>query len=134
MDRWRICGGILWLLEVAESHPQEIYADFRSLYNISFEDVGKTISWKEAIYLTSILLINPESWLQKAKNGWKHPASYEWMMLADLIDVTIRANSKKKTKPVQRPWPDPNQSKIGGNKKQSRADVLKKLKRMNPKE
>jgi len=132
---WRSgSGGILWLLELAESYPNEIHADFRSRYHISFEDVGGEVSWREAIYLTNMLLMDPESWLQKSKNGWKHPASYEWMLLAELVDITIRANSKKKTKPIQRPWPDENQSKIGGSTKLSKADVLNRLKKMNPKE
>jgi len=44
------------------------------------------------------------------------------------------ANSKKKPKPYPTPWPDPNINKLRPKKPQSRADVIKQLRRMNPKE
>lgn len=71
--------------------------------------------------------------LQAAKNGWKHPVSYEWMLAAELFDLTTAINSKKKVKPFTRPWPDPKAIR-SGKSLQSRPDVLRNLERMNPKE
>ena len=133
MDRRNFCGGILWLLELAESHPSEIRADFRSLYNISWDDVGSTISWLEALHLTKMLIRDPKSWVQAAKSGWKYPVSQEWMLLAELFDLTHQINSKNKVKPLARPWPDPHSQRIG-KAELSRADILRNLDRMNQKE
>lgn len=133
MDRRNFCGGILWLLELAESHPSEIRADFRSRYNISWDDVGSTVSWLEALHLVNMLIRDPSSWVQASKNGWKYPVSNEWMLLAELFDLTHQVNSKNKVKPLVRPWPDPNSKRVG-NAKHSRADILRNLDRMNKKE
>ena len=133
MDWRNFCGGILWLLEIAESHPSEIRADFRSRYNLSWDDVGKTVSWLEALHLTNMLMRDPASWVQASKNGWKYPVSQEWMLLAELFDLTHQINSKNKVKPLARPWPDPNSKRVG-KAQHSRADVLRNLDRMNKKE
>jgi hypothetical protein len=119
-------------LELAEAHPAEIRADFRTQFHISFDDVGKTVSWIETIYLVSMLMRNPESWLQAAHNDWKYPVDHNYMMLAELFDLTMRANSKNKPKPMPRPWPDANTQRVG-KPVHSREDVLRNLERMNPK-
>jgi hypothetical protein len=77
---------------------------------------------------------NPNSHLQAAMNDWKHPVSYEWILLSHIFDLLAMANSKKKPKPYPTPWPDPNVNKLKPTKAQSRSDVLKQLRRMNPKE
>lgn len=134
MDRWGWHGGIFWLLDLADAHPAELYADFRSQYGVSFAEVGHSVSYGEAVYLVKALLNNPTSLLNKAHNDWKYPVSYEWMLLAELLDLTIRVNSKNKTKPIERPWPKENSGRLGGKSKQRRVDVIRSLQRMNPKE
>jgi hypothetical protein len=130
---WRFAGGILWLLELAESHPSEIRADFRSHFSFSFDDVGRGVTYFEALHLVRILLRDPASWLQAARSGWKNPTSSEWMLLAELFDLTHQVNSKKKVKPIPRPWLKSNAVK-SGKAAHSRSTVLKNLERMNPKE
>jgi hypothetical protein len=125
-----ILGGILWLLEVGEKFPAEIRADFRSLYGLSFESVGKECSWVEGVHLTLMLLKNPESWLQAAHNDWKYPVSHEWMMLAELFDLTHKGLSKK-AKPLKRPWKSANENTIG-KPTRSRAVIEARLGKMNP--
>lgn len=132
MDRRRVCGGILRLLEVAEDYPAEIRADFRKHYGISFDDVGKSVTWLEAVALTSVLMRDPESWLAAAMGGWKHPVSREWMVMAELFDLTFKVNSKK-AKPLPRPWPSGDSKKIGETKL-PRDKVIAILDKMNPKE
>lgn len=113
MDPRRARGGIVRVLELAEKHPAEIRADFRTLYNVSFDDVGNKVKWLEAIYLVSMLMRNPESWLQAAVNGWKYPVDNNYMLLAETYDLLVRVNSKNRPKPIPRPWPDNNKTKIG---------------------
>lgn len=67
-------------------------------------------------------------------NGWKHPASFEWMMLAQLTDITLAVNSKNPPKPVQRPWPEQGAKRIGGDTTIPQAEVRKILDAMRPKE
>jgi hypothetical protein len=85
------------------------------------------------LHLVNILLADSSSWLQAAKSGWKFPVSSEWMLLAELFDLTHQVNSKNKVKPLQRPWPNANAERLG-KAKHSRADIIRNLERMNKKE
>lgn len=67
-------------------------------------------------------------------NGWRHPASFEWMMLAQLTDITVAANSKNAPKPMPRPWPDKDTTRIGGETDITPSEVRKILDAMKPKE
>jgi hypothetical protein len=101
---------------------------------LSFEEAGLTYSWGEAAYLTAALMLKPDSMLQAAKNGWKYPATYEWMIIAELVDLTLKVNSKNgKAKPIDRPWPTGNNERIGKTDL-PREEVIARLNRMNPKE
>jgi hypothetical protein len=56
------------------------------------------------------------------------------MLLAQLTDITLAANSKGKPKPMPRPWPDKNTTRIGGNTTIPQSEILQILNRMRPKE
>ena len=133
MDSRRTRGGIVRVLELAEKHPAEIRADFRTLYNVSFDDVGGKVKWIEAIYLVSMLMRNPQSWLQAAVNGWKYPVDNAYMMLAETYDLLARVNSKNKPKPIPRPWPDTNKTKIGSTTR-TREEIEARLNSSKPKD
>ena len=107
--------------------------DFRSRFNTSFEDIGTRMSWLEAVYLVSVLMRDPSSWLQAATSEWTHPVSRDWIVATHTYDLLAAVNSKK-PKPYPTPWPAQNTKKLGSAKGQSRTDVLKNLERMNPKE
>jgi hypothetical protein len=109
-------------------------SDFRTQFQLSAFELGKSISWLEGIYLVSSLMANPSSHLQAAINDWKHPVSYEWIVLSHIFDLLAMSNSKKKPKPYPTPWPNPNVNRLKPNKPQNRPEVLKQLRRMNPKE
>jgi hypothetical protein len=101
---------------------------------LSIEEIGKTITWLEAIWLVSVLLRDPSSWTQAAKNDWDYPVDRNWIIGSQTFDLLAMVNSKKKPKPYPTPWPDSNTNRLRPKKAQTRSNVLDKLKRMNPKE
>lgn len=132
MDSGRTYGGTLRLLELIEAHPAEITYDFRSRFQIGLEEIGDRISYLEAIYLASVLLRDPSSWLQAAVNDWKFPVSREWQVSVHTYDLHAAVNSKNKPKPYPTPWPEDGTQKIGSTRNKTREDVLKQLAKMNP--
>jgi hypothetical protein len=127
-------GGSLKLRELIWEHTSEFAYDFRTKFGLSYLEIGATITWLEVMHLVSMLLRDPTSWLQTAVRGWKHPVDYEWIVAANTFDLLARANSgKKKPKPYPTPWAV-KEDKLRPKYKQSRSDVIAKLKLMNPKE
>ena len=80
------------------------------------------MSWGEALRLVAVLAADPSSHLAASINEWKHPRSPEWLVLADLFDVTAQAHFQK-PKPYPRPYRDPN-AKHHGRTDLHRADVI----------
>jgi hypothetical protein len=113
MDSRFNTGGILWLRELTEKHPAEITADFRSRYNLSIENAGVEYSYREATYLTFMLLKDTSSWLSAAYNKWDYPASKEYLMQLTTFDLLHTVNSKKKPKPLNRPYKTEEETKKG---------------------
>lgn len=105
---WRfgaLTGGLIGLARIGREHPGPVRADFRQLYSVSWDDIGtKRLSYREAFWLVRQLTRNPESLLSASITGWKHPVSFEWMVLAELVDLTVKVNSKRQVKPFPRPW------------------------------
>lgn len=127
-------GGICKLLDLIQEHPAELTFDFRSRFALSLQDIGKTITYMEAIYLASVLLKDPSSWTQAAKNDWDYPVDRNWIISSHAYDLLAMVNSKKKPKPYPRPWPDANVNRLRPKKAQRRVEVLEKLRLMNPKD
>jgi len=132
LDTGCTSGGICRVRELIADHAPEAAYDFRTRFNISIFEIGKTISWLETILLVAVLMRDTSSWLHTAHAKWDYPVSREWIAQAHTFDLLAAINSKKKAKPYPAPWPDPNLSKIGSGTKNSRAREL--LARMNPKE
>lgn len=99
-----ITGGIYWLRELIDKHPAEITADFRSRYHLSIEEAGETYSYKEAVYLTYMLLRDTSTWLFSVEHKWDYPASKEYLLDMATYDLLLAANSKRKPKPLKRPY------------------------------
>lgn len=133
LDAGCVTGGIARLLELIEEHPAEFAYDFRARFHLSAEDIGISISYREACLLTTILLRDPDSWLQAKQAGWKYPVSREWIVAAHTYDLTARVNSKNKPKPYPNPFPERDTARVGKTTK-TRAEVRKILDWMNPKE
>lgn len=104
-----ILGGILWLFELIEEHRPEFAFDFRTKFNLSIEDLGKTYTYREAFLLTAVLMRDTTSWVQAAVNEWRFPASPEWIMQVQSFDAFVAVNSKN-PKPTPMPWQAPIRS------------------------
>lgn len=77
------------------------------------EDVGgKAMGWGEAIRLTHVLLRDPASHIHAAAARWKHPATREFFLLADIFDAAAQ-HTYKKPKPYPRPYPDGSKKTFG---------------------
>ena len=117
-------------------YPAELAYDFRSRFGISVDEIGASVSYLETIYLTAILMRDPSSWLSSAKQGWKHPASREWIVVQDLYNLTMAINSSKKQKlhTYPTPWEKSKGRKVGNTGERSQEEILARLEKMNPKE
>lgn len=133
MDSGSAAGGILKLRELIEEHPAEVAYDFRTRFALSFEDIGQTITWMEAVLLMSVLTKDPSSWFGSARMGWEYPVSREWILLAHTYELQVGIATRKAPKPYPSPWKSDNQNQLG-KRNQRRDHVLAKLEQMNPKE
>jgi len=135
VDRRRTRGGILKLRELIEEHPAELAYDFRSRFGLSFQEIGKSITYLEAILLVSVLMRDPSSWIVATHSGWEYPVSREWIVNSHTYDLLAMANSGKGKKPKPYPNPFPDKSQVRSGKTDlSRIEVLAVLNKMNPKE
>lgn len=130
---WR--GGSIKVLEYLQDHPQELAYDFRHKFQVSIDDVGGTVSLREAALLISMLLHETDSWFQATLSEWKYPVTREWIVAAHTYDLIATVNSKKTPKPYPTPWLPDNVKRVGGKSKNlSNAEVLRRLDIMNAKE
>lgn len=58
-----------------------------------------------------MLLKDTTSWLQAAYNKWDYPASKEYLMQLETFDLLAIVNSKRKPKPVKRPFKTKDEQK-----------------------
>lgn len=77
--------------------------------------------WLEVCALVGVLMQDPTSWLQAARNKWQHPIDYNWTISAATYDLLAQVNSKRKPKPWPRPWADNRQTKGNKVRKDARA-------------
>ena len=107
---WRNAGGIPELARRLKKHERALAYDCRTILHVSLFD----IELRELFLLLPMLVREPTGWLHAELANWDRPSTYEWAALADLLDVTMAANSRKRPKPVKRPWDKAN--RIGGKK------------------
>lgn len=136
LDTGSAAGGILKLLEIAGDYPSEIAYDFRSRFQLSYQEIGVSVSYEEACYLVAVLLRDTSSWLCAAKSSWTYPVSRDWIVTQDLYNLTLLINSNRKKKPQMypTPWEQNKGKKVGNTKGRSQAEIIKRLEQMNPKE
>lgn len=119
-------GGILQLLELIEEHPVEAARDFREKFHIPIGEIGRTVTYGEAVLLASSLMRDPTSWLQASSAGWEHPTSWGAIILYDLFDLQLRSKLKNAADfhSYPRPW-NTSRRRSNLNARQARA-ILKK--------
>jgi hypothetical protein len=121
-------GGIIAVLQILEDYKHAFTYDFRARFGLGLNCLGDTVPWAEVVSLVSVLMSDPTSWLQTAKNSWQHPISYEWTIAAATYDLLAQVNSKKKPKPWPRPWGEPNTVRKGRNARRDARAILTKAK------
>lgn len=133
VDSGCISGGILKLRELISEHPAELTYDFRSRFQLSLDEIGATVTWREAVLLVSVLVRDPSSWTQTVWSGWSYPVTREWIVSAHTFDLLAAANSRKgsKPKPYPNPFPDQDVTRTGKTDR-TPEEVRKILAWMNP--
>lgn len=95
-------GGILWLLDLIDTHRGAFEYDFRTRFREPLTIITESMGWGEALRLARILLADPSSAVAAAREGWKYPISREALIAMDLFDLTVMAHSDpKKGRPKQ---------------------------------
>lgn len=104
-------GGIAALVELIDGHTSAFVYDWRHRFGLSLRDATETApDWWETLHLAHELVGDPSSHVAAALAGWSRPWPAEAWVLADLVDVTIRANTPRRAiKP--KPYPRPNDNK-----------------------
>lgn len=69
--------------------------------------IGQSMSWGEAWRLTQVLIRDTSSHVCAAVQGWDGPRSREWLLIADLFDLTHAVNSRRTPTPYPRPGDAP---------------------------
>lgn len=115
-------GGILTLLALIEEHHDPLVYDWRSRFGLSLRDVFTgAVEWPEAIALTKELCRDSSSHTCASLGEWDYPISRESLILADLADLFIQANSDRK-KGNPKPYPRPFE--VDGQGQRSRKPLV----------
>lgn len=134
LDKWSAAGGSLKLLDLIREHPAEFAFDFRSKFQLSYLAIGDSVSYLEAIYLTSILMKDTSSWVGSKLAKWTYPVTREWIITQDLYNLTYAIASKKLPKPYPTPWKQKGEKSLGKIGGRTQQEILDRLEKMNPKE
>lgn len=119
------------LAGLISEHVSAFEYDWRTRFGTPLTAVFRPTSeggmtWREAWSLTEQLLTDPSSRVFAAVAGWDYPWPRETFVLADLIDVTRRANMRKGSKFV--PYPRPtSKSRVRSKRPLISQAVLKRL-------
>ena len=84
------------------------------------------MSLGEAYRLTALLASDPGTRVFAAVNAWQHPASREWLVLAQIRDSTEYGRVGRKAEPLRRPWDAPPK-RIGAGSRYSSAQMRELL-------
>jgi hypothetical protein len=128
MDTGSPTGGILEVLQILEDYKHAFTYDFRARFGLGLDALGESVPWSEVVSLVSVLMADPTSWLQTAKNKWQHPISYDWTIAAATYDLLATVNSKRKPKQWPRPWGEPDRVRKGHKPRRDARAILQKAK------
>lgn len=74
-----------------------------------------------------MLFRNTASWIHAREAKWEHPVTPEWILAKHTFDLLARVNSEKPPPEYPAPWISRKTTT-----EQSREDVIRRLKLMNP--
>lgn len=127
MDARSLPGGILWLFDLIERARPELSYDLRHYLNISINELGHSVPYREAVDLIAMLRRNPTSYVHATEEGWTFPVSFEWIILKHSFDLLAKVNSESEPTPYPAPWDN-----AGRPQPMSREEVEAVLRKMNP--
>lgn len=93
-----------------DAHRGAFEHDWRARFSLPLSEVGKSMSWGEALRLTERLLTDSSSFVAASVAGWDHPLSHQSIVLMNLYDLTHQVawaqggGKGSKPKPYPRPW------------------------------
>lgn len=93
-----------------DEHPSALAYDLRCV-GVSIRDIGKSVTWTEAVLLVGTIRNRPGTETFAAVRNHEYAMSLEARILADLIDSFRAANSKHKPKSYPRPWEGEDKTK-----------------------
>jgi hypothetical protein len=108
-------------VQLVDDHTSAFVYDWRHRFGLPLREVTDTApDWWEFCHLLTSLTNDPTSHVAAAMAGWSRPWSPEAWILADLLDVFIRANSKRASRTSAYPRPnDARPVRYGGGRSQS---------------
>lgn len=113
-----------------DAHRGAFEYDWRTRLHLPLSEIGRSMSWGEAIRQTERLSIDPESHVAASLAGWAHPIPRAAMVLMDLYDlqhqVAWRQGGSKGTrpKPYPRPWRNVSGRRFGNRAGRTREQVV----------
>ena len=97
-------GGIFGLLGVISDHRGALEYDFWSRFGRGLEVIGQGMTLSTAARVVRIIRSDPSSALAASIEQWDYAPTRTELLLADLYDVTVMANSdRKQGKPKPHP-------------------------------
>lgn len=81
--------------------------DFRERFQLSLTEVGRTLTYGEAILLAGQLMKDQSSHLYASMSGWEHPLSRLELMMQVVAErvLAVTRDEKKQPKPTTFGWP-----------------------------
>lgn len=103
--RGGFAGGIEALADLIRQHRGAFEYDWRTRFGMPISAIPGDMAWDEALRMLKILGDDPTSQVAAALSKWAFPASWDYIALADLIDVqTSKVKWRRKPKSYRRPW------------------------------
>src|SRR5690606_28322185 len=100
--------GIITLVNLIDQHTTAFEYDWRTRFGLPLRAVFTgDMTWREAWKLTLALLGDPSSRVAASVAGWSEPWDREALILADLYDRFVEANTAKKDQGKIKPYPRP---------------------------
>lgn len=112
VSEWGDAGGIVALADLIDAHRGAFEYDWRARLHTPLSEVGKSMTWGEALRLTKEILLDPSAHVTASVYDWSHPVPWPAMVAMDAYDLAHQVawgqsgGKGSRPKPYPRPWPD----------------------------